>query len=657
MADKLKMTAIREQFPMYGDLSDEDLAMAIRQKYYADIPAQRFYNNIDFDTPAAIEKREKAAASKYYNAGGSKTLSDLIAPDRVKTDVSELPWYERLAGGGKVAWDRAAYGLKNVFTDLTPEEKELLEGGKAFVNQGGAAAKTGEIGTEIGMTAVPGYRAQQAISRGVQVASQAPAVSSVLRHTMSSLGRGAAPYAGAAGSGAMVGAVMSPEDAVGGAQMGAAAGVAGELGGKVLAAGYNGAKAVLDPLTEKGRDRILKRTIERFATDPNKVRQTVNAASDVTVPGRYPSLPAQTLAEATMDPGIAQLQRGAAAASPDVASALAEARGRQIAGYRGTLDEMAGNDGKREFFDAAREAAAQKQYGRAWAEGLQTNSALDATAAELMQRPSMQRAIQQAKLLAKERGVDIANPAGSVSGLHYAKQALDDMISSAKRAGNNNEVSALMDTKEKLVGYLSEASPAYGEAMNTFREMSRPINQMDIAQTLRDKAIPALGDLGDDSLARVNANSYANALRNADQTARSSTGMRGATMEKVLDPDQLRAVQGIGEDMSRYAAAQELGRVPGSPTAQYMGAQNVIRQFLGPLGLPQSAADSMVGRIASGALSLPFKMTQSQTEQLLARALTDPKVAAKILAAKDPKTIADLLRPYAAQAAIQIDTQ
>jgi hypothetical protein len=358
-----------------------------------------------------------------------------------------------------------------------------------------------------------------------------------------------------------------------------------------------------------------------------------------------------------MDPGIAQLQRGAAAASPDVASALSEARGRQIAGYRSTLDEMAGNDGKREFFDAAREGAAQQLYGKAYGEGLQMTSALEGTVAELMQRPSVQRAMEQAKVLAKEKGINIKDPGGSVAGLHYTKKALDDMISEAKRAGRNAEVEALMDTQKKLVGFLSEASPAYGEAMSTFREMSRPINQMDVAQTLRDKAIPALSDLGDGSLARVNANSYANALRNADATAANATGMRGAKMENVLDPDQLRAVQGIGEDMARYASAQELARVPGSPTAQYMGAQNVIRQFLGPLGLPQSAADSMVGRITSGALSLPFKMTQSQTEQLLARALTDPKVAAKILAAKDPKTIADLLRPYAAQAAIQIDTQ
>jgi hypothetical protein len=258
----------------------------------------------------------------------------------------------------------------------------------------------------------------------------------------------------------------------------------------------------------------------------------------------------------------------------------------------------------------------------------------------------------QAKVLAKEKGIDITDPAGSVAGMHYTKKALDDMISEAKRAGRGSEVEALMDTQRKLLGFMEQASPAYSEAMGTYRAMSRPINQMDIGQALRDKALPALTDFNQD-LARVNANTYANALRNADATAARATGMRGAKMADVLEPGQLQAVEGIGKDMGRYAAAQEAGRVPGSPTAQYLGAQNVLRQFMGPLGLPQGAADSMAGRVVSGLLNLPFKMTQSKTEEMLARALTDPAVAAKIMAAKDPKTIAEILRPYAAQAAIQ----
>jgi hypothetical protein len=507
-----------------------------------------------------------------------------------------------------------------------------------------SAGSWGKGLTDAALTFVPGLKGAQAITKGVQAGAR------VLPRAAGAF-KAAAPYAGAAGSGAVIGAATTPEDMSGGATTGALAGTAGEAGGRVLSSAYSGGKAALEPLWQSGRERILKRTLDRFATDPAKVRAA--AANPVEyIPGVTP-----TLAEATMDPGIAQLQRGAASGSSDVASALAQSRGQQVAGYRSTLDDLAGNDGKREFYDTMRSKAADDLYGQAYADGLSMTTNLEKQVGELMQRPSIQTAMVNAQRLAREKGMNLDNPGGSVAGLHYVKKSLDDMISAAKRAGNNNEASALMETQGNLVDFLRQASPKYGEALDTFKSMSRPINQMDVGQTLRDKALPALTDLGDGSLARVNANSYANALRNADATARKSTGMTGAKMESVMDPAQMDQITGIGKDMARYASAQELARVPGSPTAQYLGAQNVVRQFLGPLGIPQSAADSMVGRIASGLMGLPFAMTQSKTEQLLARALTDPKTAAKIMAAKDPKTIAEILRPYAAQTAIQMDTQ
>lgn len=619
--DKIKVSEVREKFPMYGDLNDDQLLIAIRKKYYPDIPANRFYGNIDYDT-----ERERL---------NKELLGSMSTTDKL------------LAGAGKSFVDlgRSAKRVANMvgigdYDEAAAKADEALD--KPLMDT--SAGSWGKGLTDAALTFVPGLKGAQAITKGVQAGAR------VLPRAAGAF-KAAAPYAGAAGSGAVIGAATTPEDMAGGATTGALAGTAGEAGGRVLSAAYSGGKAALEPLWQSGRERILKRTLDRFATDPAKVRAA--AANPVEyVPGVTP-----TLAEATMDPGIAQLQRGAASGSPDVASALAQSRGQQVAGYRSTLDDLAGNDGKREFYDTMRNQAADDLYGQARAGGLNMTTTLEKQVGELMQRPSIQSAMVNAQRLAREKGINLDAPGGSVEGLHYVKKSLDDMISAAKRAGNNNEASALMETQGNLVDFLRQASPKYGEGLDTFKAMSRPINQMDIGQTLRDKALPALTDLGDGSLARVNANSYANALRNADQTAKTATGMQGAKMESVMDPAQMDQITGIGKDMARYAGAQELARVPGSPTAQYLGAQNVVRQFLGPLGIPQSAADSMVGRIASGLMGLPFAMTQSKTEQLLARALTDPKTAAKIMAAKDPKTIAEILRPYAAQTAIQMDTQ
>lgn len=616
--EKIKLSSIREQFPMYGDMGDDQLLIALRKKYYSDIPAAQFYNRIDYDTQRekmGKELTDSMSTTDKLLAGAGKSMMDIYR------------------GGKRLA---NMVGIGDYDQEAAKADQELDKPLMATT-----AGKVGKYGTDIALTFVPGLKGQQVLTEGVKTASR------FLPRAVSAVTRASAPYVGAAGSGAAIGALTTPEDMGEGASMGALAGAGGEAAGRVLSAAYKGGKAAVEPLTEEGRNRVLKRTFERFATDPNKVRAASQAPVEL-VPGVTP-----TLAEASLDPGIAQLQRGAAAGSPDVASALAEARGRQVAGYRTVLDDLAGNDGKREFFESARDATADSLYAKARAGGLQMDDELQAQVGDLLKRPSVQSAVEQAKVLAKEKGIDITNPSGSATGLMYVDDALSDQIGSAARAGNNKLVAALRDTQDQLRSFLDQAAPAYGEARRTYAEMSRPINQMAIGQTLRDKALPALTDLSDGGLARVNANSYANALRNADRTAAQATGLRSASMSNVLDPAQMQSVQGIGQDMARYATAQELGRVPGSPTAQYLGAQNVIRQFLGPLGIPQSAADSMLGRVTSGLLNLPFKMTQSQTEQLLARALTEPGVAAKIMSTTDPKTIAELLQPYAAQLAVQ----
>ena len=615
--EKIKLSQIRAQFPMYADVSDEQLLMGLRKKFYSDIPPAKFYDRIDFDTQRMDPTAGMSTGEKFL-AGVGKSFVDL---GRTAKRVGNM------------------VGIGNYDQAAAARDEEL---DKPLMNTGAGTA--GKVVGDIALTAIPGYRAQQAVSTGVRAAG-----ARMLPQAGARVASAAAPYVGAATAGGLMGAAVTPEDMSGGAATGALAGTFGEAGGRVLAAGYGGAKAVVEPLYEAGRERILKRTLERFAQDPAKVRAAAQSPK-VLVPGYTP-----TLAEATLDPGIAQLQRGAAASSSDVASALAESRARQVGAYRNALDDLAGTDGRQQFFEAARKTTADELYGQARAGGLQMDDALQAQINALLQKPSIQSAISGAKKLAREKGIKIDDPRGSAAGLMFVDDALGDKIGEAVRAGNDKMAGALKDTQEQLRAFLDVAAPAYGEARRTFIEMSRPVNQMAIGQRLRDRAFPAITEF-DPNIPRVNAESYAKALRDPGMPA-SATGLRNATLENTLDQAQRQTLDNIGQDMARYTAAQEIGRVPGSPTAQYLGAQNVLRQFMGPLGIPQSALDTMAGRVASGLLGFPFKMTQSKTEELLARALSDPATAAKILAAKDPRTIAELLQPFAAQAAIQADIQ
>jgi hypothetical protein len=66
----------------------------------------------------------------------------------------------------------------------------------------------------------------------------------------------------------------------------------------------------------------------------------------------------------------------------------------------------------------------------------------------------------------------------SVAGLHNSREAINDLISQAKRAGANHTVSRLQDTKRTLDQALEQV-PAYGDARRNFQAASRPLEPFD----------------------------------------------------------------------------------------------------------------------------------------------------------------------------------
>ena len=176
-------------------------------------------------------------------------------------DVSQMGSVMRGLGGAKAAWDRAALGLKGMFTDLTPEDKALLEQGKAFTKQGGTAATVGDIGADALMMAAPALRGQQAIMAGAKMLPKAAQF----------IG-GRLPSAALA-SGA-TSAALAPEDRTGAFYGGAAGGVLGEAAGRVLTKTLGG--VVSDRVTPAARE-----LMDQGANVP-----MWKAVDDTTRPGR-----------------------------------------------------------------------------------------------------------------------------------------------------------------------------------------------------------------------------------------------------------------------------------------------------------------------------------------------------------------------------------
>lgn len=66
---KVKMSSIREKFPMYADVPDDQLLIALHKKHYSDMPAGQFFQSIDFDTQRQKYLREAAAEMNPIERG------------------------------------------------------------------------------------------------------------------------------------------------------------------------------------------------------------------------------------------------------------------------------------------------------------------------------------------------------------------------------------------------------------------------------------------------------------------------------------------------------------------------------------------------------------------------------------------------------------
>lgn len=443
---------------------------------------------------------------------------------------------------------------------------------------------------------------------------------------------GAGTLGGAAALGAGLG-LMQPSTSTGetllNTGVGAAAGPAGVLIGRGAGAVYQGAKAALEPLFHGGQQRIAARTLQSFAGGPQAAQQ---AASNLARPPQVLPGVEPTTAELANNSGIAQLER-TLRNNPEVNTALTNRNQANRAAMTGALQNIAGTDTDMAAAQTARSNAAQPLYDAA----RNATVPADATLGNILARPSVQAAWSRAEQLAAERGESLVGQnANDIRGrtLQYLKMALQDTTNAGPQRGMGaHELNATRSTLTDLQGWITRNVPELKAADQAFAAGSAPINRMQIGQELSNRLQPALADFGNNS--RLNANSFANAVRNGDQLAANVTGNARATLAGTLTPDQSTTIRQIGEQLARRANVDELGRAVGSPTAQNLASQNVLRQFLGPLGLPQSlgerAAQSTLGQTVLRPLQWAARTGEPRILQQLTNASMNPQEASRLL--------------------------
>lgn len=399
------------------------------------------------------------------------------------------------------------------------------------------------------------------------------------------------------------------------------------LGGGTAAATRSAgvAKSLIDPFTASGRAKIVADTLARFRSG--------GTMSTPKTPGWK-----ATVAEASGDPGLSVLQRGAASKNPQLAAALADRRLEQNAAAAGAIERIAGTEADMNMAKALRSYMTEGFYDQAQKQGVDQGmtQALAPQIENLMARPSIKAAIRQAEGLFDEQSIALAK-SGDVRGLQLIKQALDDMIEKAptNSAIGRNQLKALKDTRTDLINVLGDIAPMQRVADRNYATFSRPINEMEVGRALREKLVPALME-GQAVTPKITAENYARALRGLDEQIPRITGYPGSTVENTLTGPNLRALEGVRDDLAARAAADVAGAGPNSHTAQNLASQNIIANIAGPFGMPDSVAQqvaaSVLGRTAGHVPGVIYnRAAEPAVEQELARALMDPWYAQKVM--------------------------
>ena len=470
---------------------------------------------------------------------------------------------------------------------------------------------------------------------------------------------GAQGLAGATAVGAGMGLIQpvaSDESRLKNTAVGAVAGGGSVLAARGAAALWKGVKALVEPFTDKGRQAIAGRTLDRFGVQAGDIAGVSGAP---TVTGARPML-AEQITRPEGAAGAARLQDSLRSLDPDIAGKMTAREVENNAARVATLRDLSGEGGARDFAKAMRDGTAKEQYGKAFATpmGMSTMSAAErGEVTKLMKVPAIRDAIKAAKEIAGNNSLNMTSPSGSIEGLHLTKLAMDDAITAASKGGSAvavNKAMSIKTARDRLVTFIERMAPDYAEARATYAGMSKPLNQMDIADDLFRRGTSATGDLG--GTPRLMPDKFVNLLKNEEATVKAATGRDLGTLSQVLEPDQFSKVMGVGQELDKLAAVGRAGNGPGSATAQRLASQNVLRQLLGPTGLPESWAESTLLNTAMRPVQFAYNgVAEPKIQAVLADLLLDPtKARAALQAARTapqslPQSVRDAL-PYLEQA-------
>ncbi|HHW4685564.1 MAG TPA: hypothetical protein ACQGQG_09795 [Xylella sp.] len=464
------------------------------------------------------------------------------------------------------------------------------------------------------------------------------------------------------------------------ALLGGLGGAAGATAAKLGAGVYRGARTLLTGGGMSSAERAAAQHLLREADDPARLRQ----AAPSLVPGVQ-----RTLAEETLDPGIARMERtvrstgkgftdidlannaarvhaiGEFAGDAAKIAAAKQARGAVAARYLQEITAAPSQvDNAMQALDSGHEFMLPKLGYRLRKSGtgymlrddqsqatlltpiearrvLSATGLSDASIPHKIDMTGMQDQLnslhtkytgnsQMQSAINTIKG-EVAATGGRMDYLENARQSAGDLITRTPD-GTMRRLPDLIQAKDIITDQMRAASPSFAQYLDHFQSMSAPINRMQIGQ---DLLLPTSGGATRDVLGNqvLTPAQFSKKARNLDAVAAHATDFPRAKAADILQPSDIATIKAIQDDLERQAFRMTAGSGGNSNTFERLGVQDRIArrgasQMLGHV--------PFVGRFAEDFLSTLEKTRHQRIQERLAYLIANPAEARRVLDALPP---------------------
>lgn len=699
-ADASNYTGTMTDVPPQDDYNPFAAAIAKRQESRQQQPTQAAEDDYN-PFAAAIERRKQArqpqtTAQQPSQASGGFNQNPLAK--RETLTAADAPKQDALTSFGAGAWR----GLQDVGAGLNRVNQTISQinplSRAANAVTGGAVDDAGNAINEANKRSLADFQQEYGDSGSASFGrmvgntipmmvpgTQLPAVTGVVPN----VARGAVT---GAVQNAIVGGGRNPDSSLASeAALGAGLGAAGSAVGSMLPKIMSGSKAMTSAGDKAAFDRsAIEKMVEFSGGDATRLKAAIEAGNKTLVPGAAP-----TVSQAAMLPGISQLERtltsrGAAGGASPMLDRMALQEQARLSAI-GNLADTSGMTA----MDAAQMAGEQigKQaraaHQAAKAETRAAYGALRGQLADIPTEPGKGAAILQGVYRQQKPSGDLAevakilddNPTLTFDDLQSLREDLADAAWRAK-TGNVAQGSkvqrAANEMKEYVDGLINKhAESAFDTAKQariqqgkTFeRGLAGDITRMtntgdykaDGAQIMQKLLSPGSrqAQTADDFLAFADQSSRdaAKTAMVADMTEKAVRGTEGAQtilpqslsgyvdkrsqlLQRILTPEEYKALQAVKQDALRGARATNLDKGIGSNTAQNLFSLGVLDN---PIVAAAASKTPLVGGYMQGMLSQARQAGEADMTKEIARLMADPAFTVdainKLLAAQRMQAI------------------